>query len=144
MLTTKHQMIVLGLIATMVGITSACALVPLGDTTSPLIEHVTTSSKVFVKSDCMPTTLTVAANITDDNKIESATLWYRVGADQKFSSTNMKLDSGDLYNATIVGLEIPGGEYGVLEFYILAEDQAGNQNKSPVDESVQMLPCVAN
>jgi hypothetical protein len=56
----------------------------------------------------------------------------------------MKPDSGDLYKGTIVGLEIPGGEYGVLEFYIVAEDQAGNQSKSPVDESVQMLPCVAN
>ena len=123
---------------------SACTLIPLQDTTSPMIQDVKTSSKVLVKSDCMSTTLTVTAKITDNNRIESATLWYRVGADQKFASTNMKLDSGDLYNATIVGLEIPGGEYGVLEFYIVAEDQAGNQSKSPVDESVQMLPCVAN
>ena len=132
------------LLSSILWIAGACTLVPPHDTTSPSIRDVKTSSKVLVKSDCIPTSLKITANITDNIRIESTTLWYRVGVDQKFASTNMKLDSGDLYNATIVGLEIPGGEYGVLEFYIVAEDQAGNQSKSPVDRSVQFLPCVAN
>ena len=144
MISAKYRVILAALIAVMIGMISAFKLAPLRDTTSPTIENITTSSKVLVKSDCMPTTLTVTANITDNTRIESATLWYRIGADQNFASTKMKPDSSDLYHATIAGLDIPGGEYGVLEFYIVAEDQVGNQSKSLVDESVQMLPCVAN
>ena len=144
MVSLKWKSLVRVCMSSMFWIVSACTLIPLQDTTSPTIQGVKTSSKVLVKSDCMSTTLTVTANITDNNRIESATLWYRVGTDQKFVATNMKLDSGDLYEATIVGLDIPGGEYGVLEFYIVAEDQAGNQSKSAVDRSVQMLPCVAS
>jgi hypothetical protein len=48
------------------------------------------------------------------------------------------------YTGTIVALDVPGGEYGILEFYILARDKTGNETKSPVDRSVQLLPCVAS
>ena len=56
----------------------------------------------------------------------------------------MKYESKDLYTVMIIGLDIPGGEYGALEFYVTAADDAGNQSQSTVDDSVQLLPCVAN
>ena len=109
---------------------------------APRITDIHTSSKVLAKSDCIPTSETITANITDDTGITSVVLWYRIGQDQKFTSTPMKREEGDTFGATLIALEIPGGEYGTLEFYIVAEDEAGNRSKSPVDTSVQLLACV--
>ena len=114
------------------------------DKNAPVITNITTSSKFLAKSDCSNTSLTVTATITDDTKVKSVEIMYRVGSDQQFTSIPMKLDGHDQYTATIITLEIPGGEYGPVEFSIVAKDEAGNQSKSAVDDSVQLLPCVAN
>jgi hypothetical protein len=111
---------------------------------APLITDIKTSSKFLAKSDCLNTSETVTANITDDTSVKSVALWYRIGQDQKFSSAPMKHEAGDTFGTTLIALDIPGGEYGTLEFYIVAEDEAGNQSKSWVDTSVQLLACVAN
>jgi len=111
---------------------------------APLITDIKTSSKFLAKSDCLNTSETVTANIADDTGVKSAALWYRIGQDQKFTSAPMKREAGDTFEAILIALEIPGGEYGTLEFYITAEDEAGNQSKSRVDTSVQLLACVAN
>jgi hypothetical protein len=42
------------------------------------------------------------------------------------------------------GPDFLGRPYGTLEFYITAEDKAGNLSKSPINQSVQFLPCVNN
>src|ERR1044071_3256348 len=89
------------------------------DTVAPVITNITASNKFLSKSDCGNTTLTVTATITDNNKVKSATLWYRVGADQQFTSMPMKLESQNQYTATIVMLEIPGSEYGSVEFSVV-------------------------
>ena len=114
------------------------------DKNAPVITNITTSAKFLAKSDCANTSLTVTATITDDVKVKSATIRYRVGSDQQFTSMPMKSETQNQYEATIIMLEIPGGEYGSVEFLIVAEDEAGNQSKSAVDDSVQLLPCVAN
>ncbi len=114
------------------------------DNIPPAITNITTSNKFLSKSDCGNTTLTVTATITDNIKVKSATLLYRVGTDQQFTSMPMKLESQNQYSATIVTLEIPGGEYGPVEFAVIGEDEAGNQSKSQIDNSVQLLPCVSN
>jgi hypothetical protein len=114
------------------------------DNHAPAIKDITTSGKYFAKSDCSPTSVTITANIIDDTQVKSAALWYRVGQDQKFTSISMRFDNGNTYSATVIGLDIPGGEYGNLEFYIIAKDEAGNQSKSQIDTSVQLLPCVAS
>jgi len=44
----------------------------------------------------------------------------------------------------LIAFDIPGGEYGALEFYILARDGEGNETKSPIVKSVQLLPCLAS
>jgi len=111
---------------------------------TPRITDIKTSSKVLAKSDCLNTSETITANITDNTGVTSAAVWYRIGQDQKFTSAAMKREAGDTFGATIIALEIPGGEYGTLEFYIVAEDEAGNQTRSPVDTSVQLLACVSN
>jgi hypothetical protein len=114
------------------------------DQKAPRITDIKTSSKFLAKSDCLNTSETITANITDDTGVTSAALWYRIGQDQKFTSAPMKREAGDTFGATLIALDIPGGNYGTLEFYIVAADEAGNQSKSPVDTSVQLLTCVAN
>ena len=114
------------------------------DQKAPQIADIKTSSKVLAKSDCIPTSETITANITDDAGVRSAALWYRIGQDQKFMSAPMKREAEDTFGTTLIALDIPGGNYGTLEFYIVAVDEAGNQSKSPVDTSVQLLACVAN
>lgn len=114
------------------------------DSKPPAITDITPSNKYLSKSDCGNTTLTITATIIDNTKVKSATLWYRVGADQQFTSMPMKWEGQNQYTATIVTLEIPGGEYGSVEFSIVGEDEAGNQSQSQIDNSVQLLPCVSN
>jgi hypothetical protein len=111
------------------------------DVSSPRIEQIETSAKFLAKSDCKNTSETVTAEITDESGIKNATLWYRVGADQQYTPVIMN-SKGNQYSVTVKALDAPGGEYGTWEFYISAEDIAGNKSKSPLDTSVQLLPCV--
>ena len=113
------------------------------DALGPTFNRITTSSKGF-SIDCIPTSVTVTANITDSSGITRAVLWYRVGTDQAHTPVDMDSISGNNYSATVKALDMPTGKYGVLEFYIVAEDVEGNQAKSEINASVQLLPCVAN
>ena len=121
---------------------SSCSAVPLQDQAGPIIKNITPSSKTLAKSDCVPTSLTITGDITDSSGVQSAILWYRVGADQSFTPVDMTHANDDQFTVSIKGLDIPGGDYGDLEFYIVASDKVGNQTKSPTDKSVQLLPCV--
>jgi hypothetical protein len=117
------------------------------NTTGPTITQITTSSQGFA-IDCAPTSITVTANITDPQGIKNVSLWYRVSNDQTdndqpYESTNMEVANG-LYAATIKGIDLPAGPYGNLEFYVAAENKAGNKSQSPPDKSVQFLPCVGS
>jgi hypothetical protein len=109
---------------------------------APTITEITTSNQSF-SIDCPPKSITVTANITDPSGIKSATLWYRVGSDQPYTSRTMDA-SNQIHSATVNGIDLPPGPYGALEFYITAEDTAGNANNSSVDNTVQFLPCVSN
>ena len=108
----------------------------------PAIKNITTSSKVLAKSDCIPTSVTISADISSSSGIKLVTLWYRIGQDQIYTSQSMPQKEGNTYSATVVALDIPGGEYGPLEFYIVADDEGGGQTKSEIDTSVELLPCV--
>jgi len=112
------------------------------DSAGPTIAQITASSQGF-SIDCPPTSITITANITDTLGVKQATLWYRVGSDQPYMSKNMDA-SNHSYTATVKGIELPPGPYGAWEFYITAENTAGNSSKSPIDSSVQFLPCVSN
>jgi len=113
------------------------------DSSSPTISDIATSDKVVVISDCLSTSVTITAKVTDASNLKSVLLWYRVGSDQPFVSANMKIQNG-IYTANVKGSELQGHGYGAMEFYIAAEDGEGNTSKSPIDNSVQFLPCVNN
>ena len=112
------------------------------DTTGPIINRITTSSKSF-SIDCVPTSVTVTANITDPSGIKRVVLYSRVGTDQAYIASDMK-GTGDEYRATVRAADMPGKGYGVWEFYITVEDLAGNQSQSLTDTSVEMLMCVSS
>ena len=125
-------------------ILNSCSLPASRDKAAPTIENITTSSKVLAKSDCIPTSLTITAQVIDDSHLQNVTLWYRVGADQHFAPMNMEAGTSDQFTAKLIALEIPGGEYGALEFYIVAQDSTGNETRSAIDNTVQLLACVAS
>jgi hypothetical protein len=112
------------------------------DTVGPTFNQITTSTKSFSK-DCVPTSITVTSNITDPSRVTRAVLWYRVGTDQQYTLMDMT-PSGSNYSVTVQALDVPGKGYGVWEFYITAEDGAGNQSQSPLDTRVELLLCVSN
>lgn len=138
----NYRLTALGWIAALMVLASSCSGAPASGKTGPTIENITTSSKVLAKSDCIPTSLTITGNVTDSDGVESVTLWYRVGQDQDFASTAMTPTDQNQYTATIKALDIPGGEYGVFEFYLAAQDKAGHQAKTSTDKSVELTRCV--
>jgi hypothetical protein len=113
------------------------------DRSGPEISAIETSTKVLAISDCLGTSVIISAQVTDASGIASVLLWYRVGSEQPFVSTQMELSEGK-YRATLKGIDLQGNGYGDLEFYITAKDGNGNLNQSPVDKSVQFLPCVGH
>jgi len=123
-------------------ILSACAG-SRGDHTGPAISDISTSDKVVVISDCLATSVTITAKVTDASNVISVLLWVRVGTDGPFASSNMNLQNG-IYTAKVKGSELQGHGYGAMEFYITAEDGKGNKSESPHDDSIQFLPCVNN
>lgn len=112
------------------------------DTSGPTFNQISTSTRSFSK-DCVPTSITVTSNISDPAGVRRAVLWYRVGTDQQYTPVDMTR-SGSSYSATVKALDVPGKGYGVWEFYLTAEDGAGNQSQSPHDASVELLLCVSN
>jgi hypothetical protein len=136
----KKWIRVISLLAMLVGI---CACENSSkDKTGPEISDITTSGNVLVISDCSGTSVSVTAKVTDSSGVKNVFLWYRV-ADQPFTSREMTMQDG-VYDVSLQGSEFLGKGYGTLEFYIQAEDGAGNINKSPMDQSIQFLPCVSN
>ena len=131
--------------ATLVCVTfilSACAGIQ-RDHAGPAISDISTSDKVVVISDCLTTSVTITAKVTDASNVKSVLLWVRVGSDQAFASSNMNLQNS-IYTAKVKGSDLQGHGYGAMEFYITAEDEAGNKSESPHDDSIQFLPCVNN
>jgi hypothetical protein len=119
---------------------SSCRILP-KDQTGPLISDIKTSGNVLVISDCSRTSVEISTKVTDPSGVESVLLWHRIGAEQQFISADMELQD-ETYKVTLKGSDFLGGAYGTLEFYIAAKDGAGNFSKSPVDRSIQFLPCV--
>jgi len=112
------------------------------DQAGPDISDVTTSGNVLVISDCAGTSVSITAKVTDPSGVKNVFFWYRV-SDQPFISREMTLKDG-VYEVSVQGSEFLGKGYGTLDFYIQAEDGAGNVSKSAVDQSIQFLPCVSN
>ena len=76
----------------------------------------------------------ISAKVSDDNGIESVVLHYRtIGSNDRFRDLNLIPSRSDgFYSAVIPGahLEHPG-----IEYYIEAEDHAGNRTQQPSSDS---------
>lgn len=121
---------------------SACTDVS-GDRSGPTIRDISISGEVIVISDCPSTSATISAQVTDESMITNVVLWYRVESEKIFSFIKMDKQD-DRYAVTLEGTDLQGHGYGVIEFYITAEDGEGNTSKSSIDKSIQFLPCVNN
>ncbi len=110
--------------------------------TDPRFTQITASNKVFAKSDCLVTTITVTATITAPAGITQVMLWYRVGDQQPFTAVAVAPLGDDHYMITVKGTDVPGSDYGAWAFYLTADDKLGHHSQSPLDTSVQFLPCV--
>jgi hypothetical protein len=110
--------------------------------TLPSIDQIRTSNKSF-SVDCVPTSITVTAHITDTVRLQQVTLFYRVGSDQPYAQVPMN-SSGTEYTATVKATDMPIGSHGTWEFYVTARDAKGNQGKSALNDTVELLPCVSS
>jgi len=119
---------------------AACAPVR-SSKAGPTISDISTSGKTLVISDCLGTSITFGAKVSSESKITSVLLFYRVGSDMPFESVAMT-GRGENYTGVVQGKDLQGKGYGGLEFYITAKDEEGKTSKSPVDKSIQFLPCV--
>lgn len=137
----KHYTLIVTLLLSTVLILSACT--GARDLAAPIISDISTSGKVVVISDCSATSVNITAKVTDASIIKNVQLWYRVGSEVQFASTKMNLQNG-LYASVVKGSDLQGQGYGAMEFYITAMDESGNTGKSPLDHSIQFLPCVSN
>lgn len=96
---------------------------PAGDKTPPTLSAVSYAQKVNLNTDA-----TVSLNITDVSGIKNATLYYRSGGAASFSSRAMTLQTGSTYTQTIPAAAVTNRG---VEFYVAAEDGAGNLSQSP-------------
>jgi hypothetical protein len=137
--TMRNLLLIVLILVTFFGL-SACRNLPT-DQTGPLISDIKTSGNVLVISDCSGTSVEISAKVTDPSGVARVLLLHRIGADQPFISAGMVLQDGT-YKVTLKGSDFLGKDYGTLEFYITAKDGAGNLSESPIDQSIQFLPCV--
>ena len=113
------------------------------DRTAPELQSIKTSGDILVISDCPSTVVEITANVSDPSGVENVLLWYRIAPDQKFTSASMELRDA-VYVVSLKGADFLGHPYGIIDFYISAEDTVGNKSQSEVDQSIQFLPCVNN
>lgn len=112
-----------------------------GDVTGPSFNRLMASSAVFYRAGCDPASITVTANISDPSGVANALLWYRVGASGPYTGAAMDWLAGDDYRVTVNGVDVPGSNYGVWEFYVTAQDGAGNPGQSALNTDVSLNLC---
>jgi hypothetical protein len=137
----KHKTLVMTFLLVVLA-SSACGKAE-NDHKGPVIAAITASNNVLVISDCLSTSVTISARVTDDSGVARVGLWFRAGSEGPFKTVNMILRNGH-YEGTIKGGELLGQSYGALEFYITAEDGEGSSTTSPTSKDIQFLPCVNN
>lgn len=98
------------------------------DTQPPSINRVTASpSVIWDSSGCGPTQATFTALVTDDRGVAVAALWYRMGKSD-WQTAPMSLTATNTYQTN---LDAPS-QGGTLEWFVQAQDTAGNTAKSGI------------
>ncbi len=139
----KRALLTMVLLASVMASGCASPRAVVGAGRGPVIEGIAASTKSF-SIDCPPTAVTVKARVTDAAGISRVQLWYRVGSDGPFVAADMAAGNGNEYAATVKGVDVGPAQYGAWEFYVTAENKAGQESRSETDASVQFLPCVAH
>jgi hypothetical protein len=100
------------------------------DTQPPSINRAVASPNVIWNSSgCGPTQATFTALVTDDRGVAAVALWYRLGTGD-WQTTPMSLTSTNTYQTN---LNAPR-QGGTLEWFIQAQDTAGNTAKSGIGD----------
>jgi hypothetical protein len=98
------------------------------DTQPPSINRATASpSVIWDSSGCGPTQATFTALVTDDRGVAAVALWYRLGKSD-WQTAPMSLTATNTYQ---INLDAPN-QGGTLEWFIQAQDAAGNTAKSGI------------
>ena len=79
-------------------------------------------------------TITISANVTDNVKVDSVTLFYKYSDEQEWNSESMRNPSGSTYNKIFSQYEVRKGQ---LQYYIEATDGINKANVGSKEE-----PCV--
>ncbi len=106
---------------------------PTGDTL-PVVANVNCDNWIPMANDA----ITVTADITDNNSIASAALFYRDSNGEgtgAFSSVAMSVTSGDEYSGTIPA----GHTMSHVDFYVSATDDGGQTTTNPGSAPVTFL-----
>jgi parallel beta-helix repeat protein len=91
------------------------------DTISPQIAH-TPTADVFVGE-----TVPIRVNVTDNVGLNHVQMRYRGAGQVTFTTVNMTYVGGDDYETVIPAQDVAG----IIEYYITAEDKAGNLARLP-------------
>lgn len=79
-------------------------------------------------------TITISANVTDNVKVDSVTLFYKYSDEQEWNSESMRNPSGSTYNKIFSQYEVRKGQ---LQYYIEATDGINKANVGSKEK-----PCV--
>ncbi len=90
------------------------------DFEAPLIEH---DETVFSLSD---TAQDFSAQVVDNIEVSSVKLFYRLDKEDEYSTINMERIADSAFYSASLSSDEYGGESTVIEYYIQAEDAAGN------------------
>jgi hypothetical protein len=100
------------------------------DTQPPSINRATASpSVIWASSGCGPTQATFTALVTDDRGVAGVALWYRMGKSD-WQTAPMSLTATNTYQ---INRDAPN-QGGILEWFIQAQDTAGNTAKSGIGQ----------
>jgi hypothetical protein len=109
------------------------------DTTQPTISNVRESDDPINRQGCAdPTTVTIRADVSDSSGLAWVQLNYRAPGGS-WVNTPMSLETGSSYMATVG----PFGQSGTLNYYVRAQDNAGNQRTSN-SYAVTVNDCATN
>jgi hypothetical protein len=110
--------------------TVSVAVTQPADTQPPSINRATASpSVIWNSSGCGPTQATFTALVTDDRGVAAVALWYRLGKGD-WQTAPMSLTATNTYQ---INLDAPR-QGGILEWFIQAQDTAGNTAKSGIGQ----------
>jgi len=126
---------------------------PTSDTVRPQVWGVTASEEEIKWPECEPSSVRFTAHASDAGGVVRVTLLYRVvrgGTEGQWIDKTMPLQQGNLYAVTFTAEELEqsldppvnASSSAYMEYYITAEDQAGNLGQAPHGGQGYRLPIV--